>query len=361
MNALARKLARTIAADGPLSIVAFMTLALHDPQHGFYASRESIGARGAFVTAPEMSQIFGELVGLWCGQVWRDQGCPRRSRLVELGPGRGTLMQDGLRALKRVPEFLAESEVVLVEGSPALEALQRARLHDVPVAVRWVRQWGEITHDRPLFLVANEFFDALPIRQFVATERGWCERMLALGPKGELAFALAPVPTPLAVAPSRGPAGLGAIYEVSRAAEALAENVGATVATKGGAALLIDYGHASTGFGDTLQAVAHHARVDVLHAPGETDLSAHVDFCALANAAKNAGARVHGPVRQRDFLHALGIDPRAARLAAENPDRAQEIARAVDRLTGEQEMGTLFRIMAIVPRDGPQPPGFQRC
>ncbi|HEX4078783.1 MAG TPA: SAM-dependent methyltransferase [Rhizomicrobium sp.] len=361
MNALARKMARMIGTDGPLSIATFMTLALHDPQHGFYASRESIGAKGAFVTAPEISQIFGELVGLWCGQVWRDQGCPPQPRLVELGPGRGTLMQDALRALKRLPEFLAESEVVLVEGSPALQALQRAGLRDVHVAIRWVRQWDEITHDRPLFLVANEFFDALPIRQFVATERGWCERMLALGPKGELAFALAPVPARLAVAPSRGPAGLGAIYEVSQAAEALAETVGATVAAKGGAALLIDYGYANSGFCDTLQAVAHHAKVDVLHAPGETDLSAHVDFCALANVAQNAGARVHGPVPQRDFLRALGIDTRAARLAAENPDRAQEIACAVDRLTGEREMGTLFRTMAIVPRDAPQPPGFQPC
>jgi NADH dehydrogenase [ubiquinone] 1 alpha subcomplex assembly factor 7 len=361
MNATARKLARMIAMDGPLPIATFMALAQHDPQHGFYAARESIGARGAFVTAPEISQIFGELVGLWCGQVWRDQGSPRRPRFVELGPGRGTLMRDALRALALVPEFLAECEIVFVEGSPALEAQQRARLNDPPAPIRWVRQWDEIAHDRPLFLVANEFFDALPIRQFVATERGWCERMVALAADGGLAFALAPVSTALAVPPLRGAVEPGAVYEISRAAEALAKNIGGVIAGQGGAALLIDYGYADKGFGDTLQAVAHHARVDILHAPGESDVSAHVDFCALAGAAQSNSARVCGPIPQGDFLRALGIGTRAAKLVAENPDMMQEISCAVERLTAEQEMGALFKVMAIVPRDAPQSPGFPSC
>ncbi|HEY6578853.1 MAG TPA: SAM-dependent methyltransferase [Rhizomicrobium sp.] len=358
MNELARRMARLIAADGPLSIATFTMLALHDPKHGFYASRDSIGADGAFVTSPEISQIFGELAGLWCVQAWRDQGSRRRPRLVELGPGRGTLIQDALRALERTPEFLADLEIVLVEGSRGLESLQREQLRDVPVPVRWVRQWNQIGHDRPLFLLANEFFDALPVRQFVWTSRGWRERMLTLDSRGEIAFALAPLPMALAIPPERGIPELGAVYETSPAAEAIAEEISRAIFGNGGAALVIDYGHMGRGFGDTLQGVARHEAVDILHMPGEADISAHVDFSQLARCARDAGADVWGPVQQGEFLRALGIDARSAKLRAENPVHAREIAAAVDRLTDTRGMGRLFKAVAIVPRHAPPPPGF---
>lgn len=356
MNSLAQRIARMIRADGPISIAAFMTIALHDRKAGFYATRESIGARGAFITAPEISQIFGELLGLWCAQVWCDQGAPPSARLVDLGPGRGVLMTDALRGLRRAPEFLAATEIVLVEASPALEGLQRERLRDSPAPICWVRQWTDVQQDRPLFLVANEFLDALAIRQFVMTERGWCERMITTDEQDRLTFALAPMPTSLQPPPQRGAAYRGAVYETSSAAEALVEDIAGAIVQYGGAALLVDYGHEGGAFGETLQAVSGHERADILGLPGQADLSAHVDFAALAHAAGRAGARVCGPLGQGAFLRALGIGARAEKLSAANPHRKEEIAKAVERLT--EEMGELFKVIAITPVHAPRPPGF---
>lgn len=358
MTALARKIARAIEMDGPMPIGTFMTMALHDPQYGFYATRRSIGAAGAFITAPEISQMFGELVGLWCAQVWQDQGRARRARLVEPGPGRGTLMKDALRALRRVPAFLESLEITLVEASPALESMQRDLLGDSPLPIAWVRQWKEVPDDAPLFVIANEFLDALPIRQHVKTERGWCERMVVLDAAGALAFALAPVPSPLAVPARRGAAALGAVYEFSPAAEGLGEEIGRAIARRGGAALFIDYGHEGTAFGDTLQAVSRHKPAEILAAPGETDISAHVDFAAIASAAERSGAKAHGPVKQGLFLRAIGIAERASRLAASNPAGEAEITQALARLTDEKEMGGLFKALALTRPDAPKPPGF---
>lgn len=342
---------------GPLSVSTYMTLALQDPQSGFYTSREAIGAQGAFITAPEISQIFGELLGLWCAQIWQDQGRAEKLRLVELGPGRGTLMSDALRALRSVPEFLETLDLVLVETSAVLEEAQRTRLCDTGIPIRWVRQWSEIVQDRPLFLVANEFLDALPVRQFVMTKRGWCERVVT--ETGDaLAFALSPHPLPLSLPERRGVVEPGAVLEISSAAEALVEDVGKTVATRGGGALFIDYGHTGHGFGDTLQAVAHHRPVDVLACPGEADLSAHVDFAAMAESAQRSGAQSWGPREQGEFLRALGIDLRADKLAAAKPARASDIQAAVARLTDADAMGTLFKVMAVTPPDTPTPPGF---
>ncbi len=343
--------------SGPLPVSTFMALALHDPQSGFYASREAIGARGAFTTAPEISQIFGELLGLWCAQVWQDQGCPEKPRLVELGPGRGTLLSDALRALRSVPAFLDGLDVVLVEASAMLEEIQREQLRDADVAIRWVRQWSEIAQDRVLFLLANEFLDALPIRQFVMTGRGWCERVVVEA-GDQLAFALAPSPVPLAAPARRGSAEHGAVLEISPAAEALVEDIGNTIAARGGGAIFIDYGHAGRGFGDTLQAVARHRPVDVLACPGEADLSALVDFSAMAENAQRGGARIWGPREQGKFLHTLGIDLRADRLREASPAHASDIRAAVARLTDPGAMGALFKVMAAMPPNTPPPPGF---
>jgi SAM-dependent MidA family methyltransferase len=334
-----------------------MTLALQDSQSGFYATREAIGAQGAFITAPEISQIFGELLGLWCAHVWHDQGRPEKPRLVELGPGRGTLMNDALRALRSVPEFLETLEVVLVETSAALEEIQRERLKDAEVSHRWVRHWSEIAQDRPLFVLANEFLDVLPIRQFVMTGRGWCERVVVES-GDDLAFALSPTAMPFGVPVRHGVAEHGAVLEISSAAEALVEDIATTVTAQGGGALFIDYGHAGDGFGDTLQALARHRPVDVLRSPGEADISAHVDFAAIAGSARRGGCRVWGPLGQGEFLRALGIDVRAQKLAAADHGQASDIEAAVGRLTGSDQMGTLFKAIAIVPPNAPPPPGF---
>lgn len=304
--------------------------------------------------------MFGELLGLWCVQVWRDQGSPTPVRLVELGPGRGTLMADALRAASRYPEFIQGLEIALVETSGMLRTLQAQTLrrHVANIEIRWLDSLDDSVTDRPLLLLANEFFDALPIRQFVFTERGWCERMVGLC-DGALAFALSPFPVPLTLPLSRGAPRIGDVCEVSPAGEAMAESIAAIIAKQGGAALIVDYGYgADSGFGETLQAVARHRFAGLLEHPGEADLSAHVDFAALASAAERGGAKACGPVMQSALLNALGIRARAEQLARANPHEAQNIAAAVERLTSEEAMGTLFRAIAIVPSNAAPPPGF---
>jgi NADH dehydrogenase [ubiquinone] 1 alpha subcomplex assembly factor 7 len=352
VNALAGRIATLIETQGPLSVAQFMTMALHDPSEGYYATRNPFGAGGDFVTAPDISQMFGELLGLWCVQCWIDQDKPKSAQLVELGPGRGTLMADALRAAKLAPQFLKGIEVVMVEASPALRAQQQERLKDAAVPIRWVDRFA--ASDRPLFFIANEFFDALPIRQFVHTERGWCERMVVVD-KGALAFALSPITSNVIVEASAPPGG---VYETSPAALAIAEDIGHAIARHGGAALIVDYGYAECGFGETLQAVGRHRFKDVLEAPGEIDLSAHVDFASLAAAARRGGAQVFGPVGQGSFLEALGIRARAEKLSRLNKKETSSIAVALDRLVSPEQMGTLFQALAILPRTAQTPPGF---
>src|SRR6185312_4590958 len=344
---LGTRIAALIAAQGPISVAQFMTLALHDAEAGYYATRDPFGRGGDFITAPEISQMFGEMLGLWCGQAWVDQGCPKNTKLVELGPGRGTLMADALRALKRVPGFLAEVDVVMVEASPTLREIQRERLKDSGARIRWTAHFD--ISDAPLLLLANEFFDALPIRQYVKTARGWCERMVVLK-EGALDFALAPQITPAAAIPaSRAGAPDGGVYEASPAATALIAEIARIISTQGGAALLLDYGYDIVGFGETLQAVQGHQPRALLADPGRSDLSAHVDFAALAEAAHQQGAAIHGPKGQGAFLDALGIGVRAAKLSTANPEQAGQIRRAVERLTAPDQMGTLFQVMALSP------------
>ncbi|MBU6297196.1 MAG: SAM-dependent methyltransferase [Alphaproteobacteria bacterium] len=357
MNALAARIAELIAADGPLSIAQFMTLCLHDPAGGTYGARDPIGRD--FVTAPEISQAFGELLGLWTVQAWHDQGRAEGVRLVELGPGRGTLIADALRAITAAaPDFLGGAEVVLVEASPILEALQRDKLKTFTADISWCKHFDDNLTDRPLFLLANEFFDCLPVRQFVKTVQGWHERMITVE-NGALAFALTPAPAPSSVIPSdRAEAPTGGVYEIAPAALTLAEEIAAVIAAKGGAALIVDYGYDSPGFGETLQAVAGHKFAEVLAEPGESDLSAHVDFYALAKAVEAGGAAAYGPVTQCNLLADLGIGPRAERLMITNPTQARIIADAVDRLVNPEKMGALFKALAVAPKNTPPPPGF---
>jgi SAM-dependent MidA family methyltransferase len=335
-----------------------MMLALHDPEHGVYASRNAIGRTGDFITAPEISQMFGELLGLWILEVWRQQDRPKKIKLVELGPGRGTLMRDVLKAARLDAGFLAALDVVLIEASPTLKTVQAQTLKDSPTPVRWSSRAGDSFEGTPLFLIANEFFDALPIRQYVKTEQGWHERMV-IASEDELDFALAPMAVPgLAMPESRGPADAGAVYEISPASTALAEEIAGHIAQQGGAALIVDYGHAGTGFGETLQAIAQHKTAQVLAAPGTADISAHVDFTELTQAALRGGAKAFGPVAQGAFLESLGIAHRAEQLTKKNPAQAGTIESALQRLTASDQMGNLFKALAILPPNVPPPPGF---
>jgi NADH dehydrogenase [ubiquinone] 1 alpha subcomplex assembly factor 7 len=351
---LLEELRETIAQEGPIPVERYMALCLGHPVHGYYRRRDPFGAAGDFTTAPEITQIFGELVGLWAVTAWQAMGAPSPFRLVELGPGRGTLMQDLLRAARVRPAFLEAAAVELVETSPALRALQRERLAGARVA--WKDRLEEVP-DGPLLVIGNEFFDALPVRQYVRTERGWCERLVGLA-GDRLAFGLAPEPARIGV-----PAPPGAVLEVPEASLSLVRALAERLARQGGAALVIDYGFEGPAFGDTLQAVRRHAYADPLADPGEADLTVHVDFAALARAAKAAGAAVHGPVPQGDFLRGLGIETRAAALKARATARqAADLDAAVARLTGSgpEAMGSLFKALALADPRLPPLPGFAR-
>ena len=352
---LKSRIADLIEAQGPMSVAQFMTMSLLDPKEGYYATRDPFGAGGDFTTAPEISQMFGEMAGLWLVQAWADQGSPKNPRLVELGPGRGTLMADILRVAQVAPEFTADLEVVLVEASPALQEIQAEKLRGLQdgfmcADISWQAQFDDSLTDRPLFLVANEFFDALPLRQYVKTERGWCERMVTVL-NGELTFALAPVPVPSSAIPAdRAKAPDGGVYEASPAGTALAEDIARVITAKGGAALMIDYGYGeAAGFSETLQAVSGHRFADALTEPGEDDISAHVDFAALAQAGARGGAAVFGPVTQGVFLANIGIVERAEQLMKTNPSEAQALLTATERLIGNEQMGRLFKVLAFAP------------
>lgn len=356
MTPLGEQIARLIRAAGPIPISQYMALALGHPEHGYYMTRDPLGARGDFITAPEVSQMFGELAGLWIADNWLKQGRPSPFILCELGPGRGTLMADALRALRSVPGFLDAARLNLVETSPALRAAQRTRL---PQAT-WHDRFDDVP-EGPLFLIANEFFDALPIAQFAKTERGWCERHVALSEDGlRLVPALAPHATAANVLPPAvREAPTGSIAEISPASLAIAEAIGARISKSGGAALFIDYGHAKSAAGDTLQAMRAHRYADPLEAPGEADITAHVDFEALALGVSRGGARVCGPVEQGAFLRALGIEARAAALKARADARqAQDVDSALHRLTAPDQMGSLFKVLGVVPAAAPAPAGF---
>ena len=317
----------------------------------YYGTRDPLGRGGDFTTAPEISQIFGELIGLWLADVWSRAGAPQTARYVELGPGRGTLAADALRAMRATG---LTPPVHFVETSPVLRGAQCERVPDA----HWHDDAGTLPDDAPLLIVANEFFDALPVRQLVATPGGWRERLVA-----HQGGRFVPVPVPL-VSGETIPAHLrqappGTVLETSPASAAIVRELAHLVAHCGGAALIVDYGHERTGVGDTLQAVAKHGYADPWMDPGERDLTAHVDFEALGAAARHAGVRLFGPRPQGEWLEAMGIGLRAASLAKAAPERGEEIAAAVRRLTGAEEMGSLFKVMALVAEGWPEPAGFE--
>jgi NADH dehydrogenase [ubiquinone] 1 alpha subcomplex assembly factor 7 len=347
-------LAAEIDARGPLSVARYMELALGHPEFGYYRRQDPLGATGDFVTAPEISQAFGEILGLWLAQAWADLGRPAPVRLVELGPGRGSLLVDLLRATASVPGFHGALALHLVEISPRLRRLQAARLADRQAM--WHERFEEVP-DGPVLLVANEFFDALPVHQLVRTADGWRERVVGRTATGELRFAQAAAPSPLATNLDAAP---GTVAEISPARAALARQIAARIAVAGGIALLIDYGAWSAGpTGDTLQAVRDHRACDPLVRPGEADLSTQVDFRALAEAAAAGGAAVYGPVPQGTFLRAFGIEARLLRLLERAPpERRRDMRAGLFRLIDPSAMGELFKVLAVAQKDAPLPPGF---
>jgi NADH dehydrogenase [ubiquinone] 1 alpha subcomplex assembly factor 7 len=318
------RLKARIAAEGPISVADYMA----DANAHYYATRDPLGVAGDFTTAPEMSQMFGELVGIWLADLWQRAGSPEAARYVELGPGRGTLAEDALRAMRGAG---LDPPVELVETSPVLRLAQARNL-----SARWHDDLSTLPEGGPLLVVANEFFDALPIRQF---DVAGAELTVALD--GERFVRAGEVAT-----------------ETSLASLAIVADLAARLAARGGAALIVDYGHIRPGKGDTLQSVSAHGFADPFEAPGERDLTAHVDFHALAEAARAGGVRVRGPHSQGDWLIAMGIQLRAAALASAAPDQAAEIYAARDRLVAPDQMGSLFKVMALVAPGWPEPAGF---
>lgn len=374
MTPLGRKLLAQIAEDGPLPLDAFVAACLTDPAHGYYRWASPIGRQGDFITAPEISQVFGELIGLWAAAVADGEGAAvpgaEPLTLVELGPGRGTLLADALRAIGRTqPALAAGLNLALVEINPALRQAQAAALAALPAGLPRLRSpvWYERFADIPpgrLIVIANEFFDALPLRQYVFADGAWRERRVARAACGEALLlvlgeddAAAAIPAPLLA--RLGPPSEGMLIEVSPAAERLAGAIAGRIAAAGGAALIVDYGPARSAPGDTLQAVAGHRFADPLAAPGAADLSHHVDFEALAVAVTAAGAKAWGPLAQGLFLSRLGLAERGQRLTAAAPAAAREaIVAGCRRLVHPGRMGVLFKALAITPADRPPPPGF---
>ena len=361
MSPLERQIRRRIEIAGPMAVAQYMELCLTHAKHGYYTSHDPLGAAGDFTTAPEISQMFGELLGLWTAAAWRALGSPAKVHLVELGPGRGTMMLDALRAAKVMPEFRAAIALHMVEISPALERLQRQALAaEVPTS--WRHAIGDVP-EGPLIVLANEFFDALPVHQAVMCADGWHERVIKIGEDDKLHFSIARDPIPLF--DELLPGGLsavkiGEIFEWRD--DKIALEIGRRIAHSDGVALIIDYGHVESAIGDTFQAVRRHDFADPLVSPGRIDLTAHVDFQALAQAAEGMRARVHGPVEQGEFLRRLGIEQRAAALkAGAPPEYAAAIEAALARLTSTERtgMGRLIKAMALSSPKIEVLPGFE--
>jgi NADH dehydrogenase [ubiquinone] 1 alpha subcomplex assembly factor 7 len=346
---LQAELRKLIKSSGPMPVWRYMEQCLTHPQHGYYVARDPLGREGDFTTSPEVSQMFGELLGLWAASVWKAIDSPSVLRLIELGPGRGTMMADALRALRVLPPLYQSLSVHLVEINPVLRDKQKSTLTGVR-NIAWHERLDEVP-DGPSVILANEYFDVLPIHQVVKREAGWHERVVEIDGNGELVFGTAAEPTPRFEAllpPLVRAAPVGAVFEWRPDAEIM--RIATRVRDQGGAALIIDYGHLRSDVGDTFQAIARHSFTDPLKNPGQADITAHVDFQALARAAEDLGAQVHGPVPQGDFLKRLGIETRAVTLMAKTtPEISEDISGALKRLIGGGRggMGSMFKVLAV--------------
>lgn len=348
MNALEREIRSHIIKSGPLSLSVYMDLALTHPKYGYYTSHECIGRRGDFITAPEISQTFGELIGLFFADRWLSMGKPSPLNLIELGPGRGTLMKDVLRSLRVMPDLLRMLCVNFVEVSPLLVEIQK----DV---VPQAKHFNNLTEIIPhfSFILANEFFDALPVCHLVKKEQGWFERKVGLV-NDRLTFVTDK--NKYTVCPPIADAVCGDIFEFCPQAEIWLSDIARILQAKGGLALIVDYGHQHHGFGDTLQAVKAHAKVNPLVNPGEVDLTAHVNFAALKDLAYKYGLIAYGPVEQGKLLRALGIDQRQKSLIKNaSSKQSEEIISGIERLISPHQMGRHFKVLALTDKTSPPP------
>jgi NADH dehydrogenase [ubiquinone] 1 alpha subcomplex assembly factor 7 len=346
---LLSEIKKLIKSSGPMPVWRYMELCLMHPKHGYYLSRDPLGREGDFTTAPEVSQMFGELLGLWAASVWKAIGSPPLLRLIEIGPGRGTMMADALRALRVLPPLYQALSIHLVEVNPVLRDKQKAALSGSR-NVTWHDTIDDVP-DGPSVIFANEYFDVLPIHQAVKGENGWHERTVELDDSGKLAFGAATEPMPrfeVLLPPWVRAAPVGAVFEWRPDAEVM--KIASRVRDQEGAALVIDYGHLRSDAGDTFQAIARHSFTDPLKSPGLADVTAHVDFQALVRATEDLGARVHGPVPQGDFLKRLGIETRAVSLMAKaSHEVSEDVAGALKRLIGggSSGMGQMFKVLGI--------------
>lgn len=349
-----------IRDHGPVPVSDYMTLALAHSDQGYYQKADPLGREGDFITAPEISQAFGEIIGLWCVVTWQQAGGPSPFHLVELGPGRGTLMADALRAASAVPDFIAAADIHLVETSPVLRACQQEKLQSPDIT--WHTTLDTVPGG-PCLYIANEFFDALPIDQYVRTANNWNRRCVGLDPATDrLNFVVdqTPIATAGLIPPSVNDEPAGCLFEHCPECLEIAATIGGQLAREGIAALIIDYGHPYRRAGETLQAVRGHKYHDALANPGDADLTAHVDFSALADAAQKSGAVPFGPVPQGTFLSVLGIEARTEKLAVgQDATQASLLNSGCHRLIDAQGMGTLFKVLALTNGKLGVPAGFE--
>ena len=358
---LEERLVDLIKLKGPITIADFMTDALGHPHEGYYMQGTPIGADGDFTTAPEISQVFGELIGLWLVEAWQAMGSPENFNLVELGPGRGVLMADILRAARVRPGFARAAQVWLLESSGRLRLEQQKRLKGTEVKPLWADEFADIP-PAPSLIIANEFFDCLPIHQFERIKSGWRERLVGLDDAGErLAFTLGRTPPPPDYGlPEIAESDVGDVFETSFETRSFISEICSALGEQPGHALIIDYGHMERGFGDTLQAVKDHKYWPPLASPGRADITAHVDFELISTIAIDLGINAHGPVTQGRFLDRLGLALRVEALCKDQaPEKAEEIRSGAARIAASNAMGEIFKVICLSSPSLPVPAGFE--